>query len=202
MEKPWKEMMNFFMLFEQFKTFCGLLSLGFCVGFFQFEVARKSEDGWICLESLLWMSLIWWFVKCSWSFSQDPGLDLPNVCASSFNTIPGVSTVHLKLLLNRSYEALSSDHFWNGTWITGSMLKIRLLIHTTNWLRWSYCIKSLAIGGWSVWEKEKKKLFETKVLEVAKNFSGFFSWVWKPVNKISKTKGWIQRVLDASYETK
>lgn len=117
----------------------------------------KSKDGWICLESLLWMSLIWWFV---WSvlgvFPKilDPDLDLPNVCASNFNTIPGVSAVHLTLLLNRSYEALSTDHCWNGTWLAGSMLKSQLLIHVTGWLHWSCWIQSFGVGGQSVWGKK------------------------------------------------
>lgn len=126
--------------------------------FFQFEVVRKSEDGWICLESLLWMSLIWWFV---WSVlgvfpkTLDPDLDLPSVCASNFNTTPGVSTAYLKLLLNLSHEAWSTDHCWNSTWITGSRVKSLLLIHATSWLHWSCWIKSFGVGGQSVWGKRK-----------------------------------------------
>jgi len=47
-------MMNFFLLFAQFKL-SWLIESGFLHVFFQFGVVRKSEDGWICLKSLLWM---------------------------------------------------------------------------------------------------------------------------------------------------
>lgn len=53
MAKSSKDAMDFFSAFYSVKTFCGLLSPGFCMFFFQFGVVGKSEDGWLCLESLL-----------------------------------------------------------------------------------------------------------------------------------------------------